>query len=170
MSVDMSVPAIEFAKAILERNGYTVTPPKPPEVKYRPAEWPRDWGRTDVEFRDDGGKWIPFGPLAGMVPDQFAEEFCAWLSWGREDEEEECEWFEECRVPILPGDEYREPVLPADRLVACEFSVDGVVWAKGTLYSYACVGDHDDSPWCDGKRYFKHARIRRKSGYEWEGK
>jgi hypothetical protein len=132
---------------------------KPAEVKYRPAEWPRDWNRADAEFCDDGGDWIPAGPLAGMAPDQFAEEFSTWLAWNSEDYEEECEWFDKCRVPILEGETpgYREPVLPGDRMAAAEFSFDGVEWVDGRLCSYAC---QDNRPWCDGMRCYKFARIR----------
>ena len=159
--MNLNEAAIELAKSVLAKNGYTVTPPATPAVKYRPAEWPRDWGRADAEFSDDSFIEMRVGTLRAHDPDNshpwMKKPGCAT-------------WWVHCRVPVLPGDEYREPVLPQDRLVACEFSVDGVKWVEGRLYSYACVGDRDDSPLCDGKRYFKYARIRRKSGYEREGK
>jgi hypothetical protein len=131
---------------------------KPAEVKYRPAELPRDYGRSDAEFRDKGvSNWTP-GTIVSFDPlDDSRIWFRRLVNGGRY-----CMWNYECRVPVLPGDEYREPVLPGDVHKECDFSVDGVSWVSGTLTAYSSFGLSDESRWCDGKRYryYKYARIR----------
>lgn len=149
--MNLNEAAIELAKDLLANNGYTVTPP-PPTVKYRPAEWPRDWGRTDAEFDYASNFSHPeIGVLVGKSPKPHP-----WAC-----ETNGVKWHLYCRVPILPGDEYRAPVLPQDAGKECEFSDDGASWVSGILTGYASLDVRDDSPWCDGKRYYKHARIRR---------
>jgi hypothetical protein len=113
---------------------------KPAEVKYRPAEFPRDWMRTEV-----GGEVI-----VGHCGDSVGYPWVLHNGMS-------VRAVLECCVPIREGDEYREPVLPGDRMAAAEFSFDGVEWVDGRLCSYAC---QDNRPWCDGMRCYKFARIR----------
>ena len=146
--------AIELAKSVLERNGYTVTPPKPPEVKYRPAEWPRDWNRADTECRDgESDRWEVERLIGFDSQDPEQSWSCASSAWYRE-----------CRVPILPGDEYREPILPQDAGKECEFSDDDAeTWHTGPICAYRNNRGYGAGDSLEGVRieYYKHARIRR---------
>jgi len=134
---------------------------KPAEVQYRPAEWPRDWGRTDAEFCDDGLSW-KVSRIYGYDDSDDADNAPQFYAKDID------EWFYCCRVPVLPPDHapgYREPVLPQDAGKPCEFSNDGINWTSGRFVrGYA---NNDRLPWLvsldsssDVVIRYKHARIR----------
>jgi len=125
---------------------------KPAEVQYRPAQWPRDWGRTDAEFCDNGLSW-KVSRVYGYDDSDDADNAPQFYAKDID------EWFYCCRVPILPSDPapgYREPVLPLDAGLLGEVSNDGTTWEPAPLLSW-----HYDAPhWEVPHGRFEHARIR----------
>jgi hypothetical protein len=152
----MTIETIEKNLALLrEQFGYEVEKlenqlaalKKPAEVQYRPAEWPRDWNRADAECRDgESDRWEVERLIGFDKQDPEQAWSCASSAWYRE-----------CRVPILPGDEYREPLLPQDAGKECEFSDDGVTWALSKLLYW---NDNPSHPWQSKHSMHRFCRIR----------